>query len=73
MTYAHGDHEYTSWRRKKDMDRSIYKQFAHFLRSWADIPDAEITKAIEIFQLASVAKETISLQAGEIPQTIGFI
>lgn len=55
------------------MDMGVYTQFAHFLRSWADVPDAEITKAVEIFQPASVPKETIFLHAGEIPQTIGFI
>jgi hypothetical protein len=55
------------------MNMSVYTQFARFLRSWADVPDAEITKAVAIFQPASVAKETIFLHAGEIPQTISFI
>jgi CRP-like cAMP-binding protein len=55
------------------MDRNAYKQLVHVFRSWTDIPDGEITKVAEIFQPAAVAKDTILLHAGEIPQTISFI
>lgn len=55
------------------MDMSAYEQLARFFRSWADIPDAELNKAVELFRPLSVPRDTIFQRAGEVPRTLGFI
>lgn len=55
------------------MHALAYEQLAHFFRDLADIPEAEIAKAMKIFQLASVRKGEFLLRAGEVPHTLGFV
>ncbi len=55
------------------MQTEDYDQFARFLRSLADIPDAEMEKATEIFRPASFPKGTFLVRAGEVPQTLSFV
>ncbi len=50
-----------------------YEQFAHFLRSLADIPDAEMEKAAEIFRPTSFPKGAFLVRAGKVPQTLSFV
>lgn len=50
-----------------------YKQFTRYLRSLADIPDAEMEKVARIFRPVSLPKGTFLSRAGEIPQTLSFI
>lgn len=46
------------------MGNSASEQFAQFLCTWADIPDSEISKALEIFQPVSVSKGMVLVRAG---------
>src|SRR5258708_16689019 len=70
---VYDDVEYIEGKRRMSLSASRYEQFAHFLRSWADVPDAEIAKAIKIFQPVSVPKGGFLLRAGDVPDTLGFV
>src|SRR5260221_14647241 len=60
------DWQVSSCMRRNGMGNSASEQFAQFLRTWADIPDSEISKAREIFQPVSVSKGTVLVRAGVI-------
>src|SRR5258708_20431231 len=49
------DWQVSSCMRRNGMGNSASEQFAQFLCTWADIPDSEISKALEIFQPVSVS------------------
>jgi len=57
------------------MGNSASEQFAQFLCTWADIPDSEISKALEIFQPVSVSKGMVLVRAGVIYMysRVGFV
>jgi CRP-like cAMP-binding protein len=50
-----------------------YEPFIKFLRSITHIPDSEMGKAIAIFQPAKLKKHAFFVQAGEIPERVGFL
>jgi len=63
----------TESREDERLRHAASQQLTHYLCSLADIPPAEIEKAIRIFQPHSLPKGFFLLRAGEIPQTLSFV
>ena len=51
----------------------MVKQFHQVLQSITPVPDDELEKADKIFHPAQLSKGDFFVQAGEIPQTLGFV
>ncbi len=51
----------------------MYKQFHQVLQSITPVPDNELKKAEKIFHPAQLEKGSFFVQAGEVPQTLGFV
>jgi CRP-like cAMP-binding protein len=55
------------------MYRHYDQSLITFLRSLADIPDAEMAKAVDLFRPMRLRRGAFFMQAGDIPQSIGFL
>jgi CRP-like cAMP-binding protein len=55
------------------MTTASYQQLFRFVQAMADVPDRELAQLVAIFRPAHLIQGQFFIQAGDIPQTLGFL